>query len=305
MRSRIYVGHVMHARREPVPHSFRYPSWALALDLDELDTLGRELRLFRRGRRGLVSFRDSDHLGTEPGTVREKLEMWLRRTGVEERPDRVQLLTTPRVLGHAFNPVSFYYCQGPDGRLRYAVAEVNNTFGDGHVYLLDSPVREDGWLWHRQRKRFHVSPFHDMSGIYAFRLAPLASSFDIRIDLRRDDRTAFVSRWWGEARPLDDAGLARVLLTHPLTTVLTLPRILWQALRLWLVRGLPVYERPDPVDPLTYPSGYPPRLGELAAPPGCTAPVHPVPPAAEPDTRARTPNTTREPETESRAREPV
>jgi len=264
MRSRVYVGHVMHARREPVAHSFRYPAWALALDLDELDQLDRELWLFRHDRRGPVSFRDADHLGTEPGTVRQKLHRWLERAGIGERPARVELLTTPRVLGHTFNPVSFYYCHGSGGELRYVVAEVNNTFGDGHVYLLDSPVRDDGWLWHRQHKRFHVSPFHDMGGRYTFRLAPLADCLDIRVDLTRGERAGFVSRWWGTARPLDDAGLARVLVTHPLTTFLTLPRILWQALRLWAVRRLPVHERPRPVDPLTYDAAYPPGLGELA-----------------------------------------
>lgn len=33
--------------------------------------------------------------------------------------------------------MSFYYCYGPRDELRCTVAEVNNTFGERHLYVLD------------------------------------------------------------------------------------------------------------------------------------------------------------------------
>ena len=48
----------------------------------------------------------------------------------------VWLQTYPRVLGFTFKPVSFWYATALDGTLRAVVAEVNNTFGERHCYLL-------------------------------------------------------------------------------------------------------------------------------------------------------------------------
>ena len=46
------------------------------------------------------------------------------------------LLTNLRLLGYVFNPVSYFYCYGADGELAAIVAEVGNTFGERHPYLL-------------------------------------------------------------------------------------------------------------------------------------------------------------------------
>ena len=49
---------------------------------------------------------------------------------------RVELLTNCRILGYVFNPVSVFYCYDRDDHLTLAVAEVNNTYGDRHSYVL-------------------------------------------------------------------------------------------------------------------------------------------------------------------------
>ncbi|OYL20435.1 cyclopropane fatty acid synthase, partial [Streptococcus pneumoniae] len=48
----------------------------------------------------------------------------------------VWLQTFPRIAGWMFNPVSFWYCHDAAGTLRAVLAEVNNTFGQHHQYLL-------------------------------------------------------------------------------------------------------------------------------------------------------------------------
>ena len=75
MRSRLYLGQVMHARLEPVEHAFRYPAFAFALDVDELPELDRELRLFGHGRRDLrghiAIVTQEGYVGPQGSTVRQ------------------------------------------------------------------------------------------------------------------------------------------------------------------------------------------------------------------------------------------
>ena len=60
---------------------------------------------------------------------------------------------------------------------------------------------------------------------YDFRFAPLAGDLDIRIDILREGKPAFVSRLWGAARPFNAAGLWRLVLRKPLDGLLTSSRL--------------------------------------------------------------------------------
>ncbi len=55
MRSALYTGTLVHARRTPSRHVFRYPVSYWLFDLDELPELERRLRLFSVNRRNVVS----------------------------------------------------------------------------------------------------------------------------------------------------------------------------------------------------------------------------------------------------------
>ena len=125
--SALYVGNVRHRRMGGPKHEFSHTVWYALLDLSELPGLDRCLPFFSHNRFNLVGFDDRDHMGPTAGSVREKLERWLRSCGVENAPTRVMLLTHLRVLGHVFNPVSFFFVWDEKGLLRWVVAEVNNT----------------------------------------------------------------------------------------------------------------------------------------------------------------------------------
>ena len=89
------------------------------------------------------------------------------------------MLANARVLGHVFDPLSVFWCYDSSGRLACVVAEVHNTYGERHAYLLrpdEAGVAVTG-------KDFHVSPFFDVSGTYELR-------FTLRPDLCRHDRDA-------------------------------------------------------------------------------------------------------------------
>ena len=99
VRSALYTGTVMHARKTPKKNVFRYRVCFYLLDLDELPELDRRVRLFGWNRRNVVSLHDRDHLD---------VRAFLAEHGIEA--DRILLLTNLRVLGYVFNPVSFFYC---------------------------------------------------------------------------------------------------------------------------------------------------------------------------------------------------
>jgi DUF1365 family protein len=191
---------MLHERLEPAVHRFSYPVWYLAADLDRVGSAST--RLFGYGRRAAVSLRDGDYLSGE-GSLRDKVDRMLAQRGLSAA--RVVLVTVPRVLGRVFNPVSFYYCYGPEGGLLAALAEVNNTFKERHLYVLDPRDGAEhgpgaGTLSFRVPRDFHVSPFNDRRGDYRFRFDPLGERLDIGIDLLRDGGTAMRTRVWGKAR---------------------------------------------------------------------------------------------------------
>ncbi len=52
------------------------------------------------------------------------------------------LVTVARYFHYAFNPVSFYYCYDRSNALTCITAEVNNTFHEKHLYILDTPKKK-------------------------------------------------------------------------------------------------------------------------------------------------------------------
>ena len=79
-------------------------------------------------------------------------------------------LCFPRVLGYVFNPLSVWFCHGPDGDLRAILYEVSNTFGETHHYLVPVRPGDDRTVIRTEfDKELFVSPFVDMAASYDFR----------------------------------------------------------------------------------------------------------------------------------------
>lgn len=270
-RSSIYAGSLAHARLGDVEHRFRYPVISFAFDLDELPALAARHRWFALNHHGPVALWDRDYLDGASRSLATRL-----RGILEARPGiapgsiaRLVSVTAPRILGHAFNPVSFHHAYLADGTLRAVVAEVNNTFGERHVYVLDDLAAvpgSDGALASRTpvEKAFYVSPFYDVSGTYGFRFLPLGERLDVSVTLERAGRLAFVARLTGRARPFDGPSLAHALARQPLDAFLTLPRIAIQAARLAWGRRLPVEERPAASGELTWTTSRPGAVDRAA-----------------------------------------
>jgi cyclopropane-fatty-acyl-phospholipid synthase len=133
-------------------------------------------------------------------------------------------------------------------------AEVNNTFGERHLYLPEkdsgTPDANDPEKYYI-KKAFHVSPFNNLDGRYEFSFPKPAKELDIRINLIREGSVAFSARLWGKSIALTSAGLLKLMLRNPAAPHLTKPRIFLQAARLFFGKKLKYHNKPDPVSPMT------------------------------------------------------
>ena len=245
------IGTVRHQRTRPQAHGFAYGTYFVLLPM-------RHWRAnpggpLPRNRFGLVSFDDRDH-----GDGRQDSLAWvesvLAHEGIGDVDGEIWLHCFPRVLGHTFKPVSFWYCHRADESLAAIVVEVNNTFGERHCYLLAG----DELAWGRElraRKVFHVSPFCSTEGDYRFRFLRTAERLQdgrlrpartvVRIEHHDAQGLLIATSVAGELAPATAQRLRAAFFGQPLMTLGVVARIHWQAWKLWRKR-VPFFRKPTP-----------------------------------------------------------
>jgi DUF1365 family protein len=246
-RSCLYVGDVMHRRLRPVAHRFVYRVFSLLVDVDELPELGRRLFLFSHNGRGVFSLRDADHGARDGAPLRPWVEDACARAGVALDGGRIFLHCFPRVLGFGFDPLSIFWCYGPDARLRAIVYEVKNTFGEQHAYVVPiaAPPAPGAALRHARDKLFYVSPFIGMEARYAFKVYEPEERLAVAINETGPDGAILVATHRGVRRPLTDPALLRAFLAFPFLSFKVFGGIHWEALKLWW-KGAQLHPRPQP-----------------------------------------------------------
>lgn len=242
----LYPSRVMHRRLVAPLYRFVYHVFYVLWDIDRIDEALRPLRLFSRNRFNVLSFHDRDHGAQQPGRLRAWAEDLLRGAGLAPDGGRIRLLAFPRLFGFAFNPISIWYCDRADGRLLAIIAEVRNTFGERHSYVLASDGREQPYeQMHEKTKRFHVSPFFDLVGLYRFRFEAPGERYRVVIHETRDGTPILDATLAGERRALTDAAILAQVARMPLMTVKVVAGIHWEALKIWL-RGARFHKKPAP-----------------------------------------------------------
>ncbi len=245
MMPKLFRGWVFHARLRPKRHAFRYRVFFLRFPLSQLQRL--ENAVFSINRWNLFSFYYRDHGARDGSHPLAWIRHLLRKHGLHEADGEVWLQTFPRMLGYVFNPVSFWLCNDRDGALRAVVCEVNNTFGERHLYLLahpdHRPIRDCDRL--TSRKVFHVSPFCEVSGAYRFQFNVAEPSTRIRIDYDGADGNVLLTSVTGRGANYHVGTLLRAFAAYPGMTFGVMARIHLQALKLW-VKGLPWVAKPAP-----------------------------------------------------------
>lgn len=223
----LYDVRVGHTRTHPLRNTFSYGGYLWLVDLDALP----------RGFRGLARFEAADHLGDPARSIKENVATFARLHGVDD-VDRVLMAANARSGRYVFNPLSTHWCYRADGSLTCIVAEVHNTYGERHAYLL----RPDDAGRVQADKDFYVSPFSTVDGRYLMRFSAPGDQLHISMALRQGDRTPFTAWVRGTARPATPAAVLRMNLRWPLMALWVSALIRWQGIRLW-ARRLPVVPR--------------------------------------------------------------
>jgi uncharacterized protein len=230
---RLYRARVAHGRTERVRHGFAYGHATWLVDLDDVPVLPRPLRWLGR-------FDARDHLGDPAVPLRANVDTYLATEGVHLDGGRVLMLATPRSFGYAFNPLTVFWCHDGTGALRCVIAEVHNTYGERHCYLL----RPDAAGHAGADKAFYVSPFFGVDGRYDMTFTDPARDEDLRVGIRltRDGEVVFRAALDGRPDPSSPSFLVASL-RHPAAgwRVIALVRV--QGISLWL-KHLPVVPRP-------------------------------------------------------------
>lgn len=245
MSALLFCGRVMHCRVRPTRHRFSYRVFFIRFCLDRMDSL--RVPLFSLDGRNLFSLRVADYGPRDGSDLRPWIRALLTREGLPFADGEIWLQTFPRVLGYVFNPVSFWLCHDRAGALRAVLAEVNNTFGEHHHYLLS---HRDGRAITAgdeltARKVFHVSPFFDVQGTYRFRFRVDPTDSLFRIDYEDLRGKLLYTTISGRAEPLSSRSLSKAFARLPLMTVGVIARIHYQALWLWLKR-VQFFRKPQP-----------------------------------------------------------
>ncbi|MFN8392779.1 MAG: DUF1365 family protein [Bdellovibrionota bacterium] len=241
---------IEHCRIGPgAPHRFRYKGLTCVLDILPHRGDARSFFPLAWNKPGLLSLWDTDFLRGKSGTVLEKLQAYLTELDISKEWTRIELVTSPRFLGYVFNPVSFFLFYEQDPRKpNLLMAEVNNTFGETHLYVAEADptnaVRRARKF--TAKKEFHVSPFYDREGQYSFTVDRSESALDIRVNLIRENVIVFTSSIKGELQPVSSVSAPRLLALAAARSWWTLPKIVWQATLLRFRRKLPVFSKPAP-----------------------------------------------------------
>lgn len=221
-------GQTFHGRKGALANQFRYGVDYVLLDPTDVQAP----RLFSHNAANLTSVQDRDH-GGAPKQGRGV--HWAREVlAAHDLPlGKIMLLTQARVLGHVFNPVSFWLCYDGVGDLRAVIAEVSNTFGERHSYLCHrddlAPLSREDTV--SATKIFHVSPFQPVEGGYQFRFDIRPDKIGIWIDYSAGNG-GLIATLTGEVAPLTLPRIFGMTLRFGSRRVVAL--IFWQALKLRL-----------------------------------------------------------------------
>ena len=236
-------GHTWHGRKGAIKNAFQY---SIDYALINLSASVSKPNLFSHNSPNLMSLRDRDHGGAPRagrGLLWAQQVLQSHNLGLE---GDIFLLAQPRVLGHVFNPVSFWLCHDKSAQLCAVIAEVSNTFGDRHSYLCCHPdlrpITAQETI--NAEKIFHVSPFQPLTGAYTFRFDITAEAIDIKIDYTTP--TGGVIATLRAARePMTNRSILGALRRRPFGSRRVLALIHWQALKLWW-KGARFHVRPEP-----------------------------------------------------------
>lgn len=230
----LYRARTVHRRLGHFERRFAYGMYLWLVDIDDLPRLPRPFGVLAR-------FRSRDHVGDPERTLRDNIDALLSEHGIDSRESRILMLASPAFLGYTFNPLSLFWCLDDTGTARQVVAEVHNTYGERHAYVL----RPDPSARAATDKELYVSPFLHNDGKYELRVPVPDERLVVTVRLLgNDSRPALIATLTGVRRTAALRQVFRLAIRFPLPTLRVAALIRWQGIRLW-ARRVPMSKRPS------------------------------------------------------------
>lgn len=224
---------VFHKRLAPKVNQFNYNIFYLCFDISKVDDLKSYFLSINHF--NLFSFYNCDHGKRDGSVLNDWVRNILQKDGINDRVKKIYLLAQPRVLGYSFKPVSFWFCIDLKEDLIAVLAEVNNTFGQNHSYLIRNqncqPITKDQTF--TANKDFYVSPFYPVKGKYKFSFDFSEKKIAVFIDYFESEKSLLTSVTTKNYN-LKDSLLLKAFFNIPLMTLKVIYLIHWQALKLFL-----------------------------------------------------------------------
>ena len=237
----IYNGQVIHKRFKPKEHFFKYKVFSLFLDLSEIKEIERKISFFSYNKFNLISFFDKDHGDRNGTSLIEWVKNNLKKSGLNIDQVKIKLLCYPRILGYVFNPLSIFFVYNYKSSLIAILYEVKNTFGEQHTYVFKTNPNEKN-VQNNCEKKFHVSPFMDLSSRYYFKILDPQNKLSVVIDQRDKEGKLLYASQDGLKSELSAKNLILSYIKHPLMTFKIISAIHFEALRLW-VKGIKLIKK--------------------------------------------------------------
>ena len=230
--SSIYNGTVIHKRFKPKVHFFNYKVFSFLLDLSEIKSLDKSLKMFSYNRFNIISFYDIDHGARDGTSLRDWVIINLKKNNIETKDIQIKLLCYPRIFGYVFNPLSVFFIYNKELELISILYEVKNTFGEQHTYIFK--INKNGNLiQHTCKKKFHVSPFIEMDCIYFFRILKPSNKISLIIDQYDKEGKILFASQDGIKLEFNSKNLIKSYLNHPFMTFKIIFAIHYEAFKLW------------------------------------------------------------------------
>jgi len=232
---------VYHKRLFPKENAFSYRTFYVHLEMQKIYQRASSW-IFGRNQRRLMSYQEKDHGARDCSSALKWAENIFADHAIQF--DRVSLLTMPRVCGHLFNPVSFWFAY-KNNSLVAVLSEVNNTFGETHSYLCkpDQDEKVTKKVWFEADKLFHVSPFMDRIGYYRFNFDWEGKQKRILIHYHDEGKLKLVTSVEGREVAMSIQNLLKCFLGIPFLTLKVVFLIHYQAFKIWMKK---IKYRPKP-----------------------------------------------------------
>ena len=228
----IYSGNVVHKRFKPKVHYFKYKVFSLLIDLSEIESMEKNLKIFSFNKFNIISFYNKDHGARDGSSIKDWVINNLKKNNIDTNDIKIKLLCYPRIFGYVFNPLSVFYIYDKNLNLISILYEVKNTFGEQHTYIFKTGIRQN-LLQHMCKKKFHVSPFIEMNCIYFFRILKPGNKISVIIDQNDEDGKILYASQDGVKSELTNVNLIKSYLKHPLMTFKIILAIHFEAFRIW------------------------------------------------------------------------